>query len=141
MKNETILLGIALIIFSSLFTSCQKENIAPTATKEFATNNLSTNTSIITLTDPDLKPISVLSFPITIVSTNCPTGGYNLTVSSPDVDISNGTFSINWYKNTEQQIYSNGLNVDCVCGFGLRVEIIDDTGLLVADSSIDIPGC
>ena len=141
MKNKTILLGMALAIFATLFTSCQKEDITPTPVTEITTSNLSTNLDIVTLTDPNLEPQGVVSFPITVTSTICPTGGYTLTVSSPGVDLSNGNFTINWYKNTEQEIYSTGQNLECVCGFGVRIEVIDDSGSLAADDSLDIPSC
>ncbi|MFK8005866.1 MAG: hypothetical protein AB8H03_05830 [Saprospiraceae bacterium] len=141
MKNKTILLGMALAIFATLFTSCQKEDINPTPVQETPTSNLSTNLDIITLTDPELEPQSILNFPITVTSTICPTGGYTLTVTSPDVDLSSGNFTINWYKNTEIEIYSEGQQLECVCGFGVRVEVIDDAGSLAADGSLDIPGC
>lgn len=141
MKNKTILLGMALAIFATLFTSCQKEDINPSPVQETPTSNLSTNLDIVTLTDPELEPQTLINFPISVTSTPCTTGGYTLTVTSPDVDLSNGSFTINWYKNTQQEIFSEGQELECVCGFGVRVEVIDDTGSLAADDSLDIPGC
>lgn len=141
MKNKTILLGMALAIFATLFTSCQKQDITPTPFQEVTTSKLSSDLDIITLTDLDLEPQGILNFPITITSTACSTGGYTLTVNSPDVDLSDGSFTINWYKNTEQVIYFEGQILECVCGFGIRVEVIDESGSLAADDSLDIPGC
>lgn len=141
MKNKTILLGMALAIFATLFTSCQKEDITPTPIQEIPTSNLSPNLDIVTQTDPNFEPQGLVSFPITVTSIPCGTGGYTLTVTSPDVDLSGGSFTINWYKNTEQEIYSTGQELECVCGFGVRVEVIDDSGSLAADDSLDIPGC
>ncbi|MFK7775614.1 MAG: hypothetical protein AB8F94_25955 [Saprospiraceae bacterium] len=141
MKNKTILLGMALAIFATLFTSCQKEDFNPTPIQEIETNNLLMDPDIVTLTDPDLEPQGLVSFPITVTSSPCSTGGYTLIVTSPDVDLSDGNFTINWYKNTEQEIYFEGQELECVCGFGVRVEVIDETGSLAADDSLDIPGC
>ena len=141
MKNKTILLGMALAIFATLFTSCQKEDITPTNSQEVPTSNLSSNIDLVTLTDLNVEPQSLVNFPITITSTVCSTGGYTLTVSSPDVDLSDGSFTINWYKNTEQEIYSEGQILECVCGFGIRVEVIEESGTIAAADSLDIPGC
>ncbi len=141
MKNKTILLGMALAIFATLFTSCQKEELTPSTIQETTTSNLSTDLDLITLSDPDLQPQGLGNIPIKVTATTCSTGGYTLTITSPDVDLSDGNYQINWYKNTEQEIYSEGQNLPCVCGFGIRVEVRDDSGTLVADDSLDIPGC
>lgn len=142
MKNKTILLGMALAIFATLFTSCQKEDLTTTASiEDFPTTVLLSNLDIVTLTDPNLEPQNLLNIPITVTSTPCTTGGYTLTVTSPDVDLSDGSFTINWYKNTGQEIYSIGQELECVCGFGVRVEVIEESGTLAAEDSLDIPGC
>lgn len=141
MKNKTILLWMALAIFASLLSSCQKETISPTPVQETSTTELPTNPDLITLTNPNLEPQNLANFPIAVNSTTCPTGGFTLTVTSPDVDLSNGDFTINWYKNTEQVIYSVGQELECVCGFGVRIEVLDASDTVVADTSLDIPGC
>ena len=141
MKNKTILLGMALAIFATLFTSCQKQEITPTQIDEVKNINLSDKVDLITLTDPDLEPQGIVNFPIKVTATTCPSGGYTLTVTSPEADLSDESFTINWFKNTEQEIYSVGQNLQCVCGFGVRVEVIDDSGSQAADDSLDIPGC
>ena len=141
MKNKTILLGMALAIFATLFTSCQKEEITPSLTDEIKTINLSSNVGLIKLVDQDLEPQGLVSFPVTVTSTPCSLGGFTLTVTSPEVDLSNENFTINWYKNTEQEVYSVGQNLECVCSFGVRVEVIDESGSLAGDDSLDVPGC
>lgn len=139
MKNKTILLGMALAIFATLFTSCQKEDITPTPFQEVTTSDLSPKFDITKLVYSNLDPEAPISIIITL--TTCPTGGYTLTVTSTEVDLSAGGYTINWYKNTEQEIYFIGQTLECVCGFGIRVEVIDDSGILAADDSLDIPGC
>lgn len=141
MKNKTILLGMALAIFALMLSSCQKESISPDPVQEITTTELSTNPDLITLTNPNLEPQNFVNFPISVNSTTCPTGGFTLTVTSPDVDLSNGNFTVNWYKNTEQVIYSVGQELECVCGFGVRIEVLDESDAIVADTSLDIPGC
>lgn len=141
MKNKTILLGMALAIFATLFTSCQKEDLTTTPIDETTNSDLSKKLETVTITSPDLDYQGIVNISITVTSTPCATGGYTLTVTSPDVDLSEGSFTINWYKNTEQEIYSTGQILECVCGFGVRIEVLDDSNLLVADDSLDIPGC
>ena len=141
MKNKTILLGMALAIFVTLFTSCQKENITPSLIQGSAPINLADNSDVFTAINPDQESQSLGIIPITLTSTPCSTGGYTLTVTSPDVNLADGNFTINWYKNTLQEIYSTGQILECVCGFGVRVEVIEETEGIVAEDSLDIPGC
>ena len=141
MKNKTILLGMALAIFATLFTSCQKQDITPTPFQEVTTTNLSSNLDIVTLTDPDVEPEGPSSIPIKINPSTCPTGGYTLTVTSTELDLSVAGYTINWYKNTGQEIHFTGQILPCACGFGVRVEVVDDSGNPAGNDSLDIPSC
>jgi len=132
---------MALAIFASLFTSCQKETIAPTPIDEISTQKLSKDASSITIKNQDFLPESPVNIDITVTSTPCSAGGYTLTVTSPDVDLADGSYTINWYKNTLQDIYSVGPELECVCGFGVRIEVLDESENLIAETSLDIPGC
>ena len=92
MKNKTILLGMALAIFATLFTSCQKEDITSSSIEAVKTNNLILNPDKITLVNPDLVPQGLVSFPIQVNSDACIYDAYSLSVTSPDVDVPNGNF-------------------------------------------------
>lgn len=144
MKNKTILLGMAMAIFVTLFTSCQKEDITSSLnqkiTTDVATNNLSIYESE-TLIDLDLAPEGPSAIPIKITPTSCPTGGFTLTVTSSEVNLGAAGYSINWYKNTSQEIHHTGQTLQCVCGYGVRVEVLDDSGIIAGSVSIDIPSC
>ncbi len=142
MKNKTILLGMALAIFATLFTSCQKEDISSSLTQEIIpTSNLFTNVDLVTFTNPDLAPEGPSAIPVKIITTSCPTGGYTLTVTSTEVDLEVAGYTINWYKNTGQEIHYTGQNLQCVCGYGLRVEVLDDSGNPAGSDSLDVPSC
>ncbi|MFK7775615.1 MAG: hypothetical protein AB8F94_25960 [Saprospiraceae bacterium] len=129
-----------LIICLGLFTtSCTKEEITPNDPFQPETE--------IDFSSIDNQPFELENafssgdISIEINKVLCATGGYTLTVSSPDVDITNGNYTINWYKNTEQIIFSTGESLECVCGFGIRVEVLELSGELEAKDSLDIPGC
>lgn len=141
MKNKTILLGMALAIFATLFTSCQKQDIIPTQIDEIKTSNLSGNLDIITLTNPNLVPQGSAPIPIKITPSTCPSGGYTLTVTSTEVDLVTAGYTINWYKNTGQEIHFTGQSLQCACGYGIRVEVLDDSGNPAGHDSLDIPSC
>ena len=143
MKNKTILLGMALAIFALQLMSCQKENINPT---ELAVANDLIDPPTSELSDKEIETIEVLtsmesSFTITVSSTPCSLGGYSLTVNSAEVNLGDGNYTINWYKNTEQTVYFEGQTLECVCGFGVRIQVLDNVGDLSAETSLDIPGC
>jgi len=135
---------IFLIICAGLFlTSCVKEEVT-------STNSI--QNEIETETEPDVidleKQLVELQqtflngdFSLTFNKVPCATGGYNYTVESPDVDLSNGEYTINWYKNTEQVIFSVGQTLECACQFGVRIEVIDQSGEIAAEDSFDIPRC
>ncbi len=144
MKNKTILLGMALAIFATLFSSCQKEELTSSLTQEVTeapADNLSSLNYGVTLSDPDLAPQGPNAIPVKIIPTSCPASGFTLTVTSTEVDLEVVGYTINWYKNTGQEIHFTGQNLQCVCGYGVRVEVLDDSGVLVGSDSLDVPSC
>ncbi len=132
---------MALVIFATLFTSCQKEDITSTSFEEVKTTNLVQNPDKVTLVFPDLGPQGLVKIPIKINSTTCLIDSYSLTVTSPEVDLSEGSYSITWFKNAEQELYAVGQNLECVCGFGVRIQVRDDSGVIAAEGSYDLPNC
>ncbi|MFK7775620.1 MAG: hypothetical protein AB8F94_25985 [Saprospiraceae bacterium] len=131
-----------LIICVGLFmTSCAKEEITPNNSIQTGTE---TEAELINLEAQSFElqhSLSSADFSIEISRTPCASGGYTLTVSSPDVDLTNGDYVINWYKNTELILYAEGTTLACVCGFGVRVEVLDQAGELKIKDSLDIPSC
>lgn len=132
-------LSILIICLGLFTTSCTKEEISPNDSTQIETGSNNPNFGIQTF---ELQnSFSSGDFSIEITRTICATGGYTLTVSSPDVDLSNGNYTINWYKNTEEVILFEGDKLECVCGFGIRVEVLDELGEVGAKDSFDIPSC
>lgn len=129
-----------LIICLGLFTtSCTKEEITLNNPTQVETET--TSPTIGNQTFELQNAFSNGDFSIEISQTVCATGGYTLTVSSPEVNLANGEYTINWYKNTEESILLTGESLECVCGFGIRVEVLDPTGEVGAEDSLDIPSC
>ncbi|MFK8005865.1 MAG: hypothetical protein AB8H03_05825 [Saprospiraceae bacterium] len=133
-------LSVLIICLGLFTTSCTKEEITPNNPTQTETETTSPNIETQSF-ELQNSFSSSGDFSIEISKTTCTTGGYTLTVSSPDVDLSNGDYIINWYKNTEQVILSTGIDLECVCGFGIRVEILNLAGEIEAKDSLDIPGC
>lgn len=120
-------------------TSCVKEEITPNSPIQPETETEEISQDIHSLESDN----SLLNsdFTIEIVKTACATG-YTYTVTSPEVDLSNGNYTITWFKNTELTTFSTGQELECVCGFGVRVEVFDEINAAIgAKDSFDIPGC
>jgi hypothetical protein len=144
MKNLKVIFSTFLVIVFAisvmLFTTCEKEIIEPTPIEGVINDNLNSNIDKVTLSDPDLVPKGEFSIPIEVTSklSKC---GYTLTVSSPEADLSDGQYTVNWYKKPDRKVFFVGESLACVCGFPVRVEVIDDSDNLAANKFLDIPGC
>ncbi|MFK8005860.1 MAG: hypothetical protein AB8H03_05800 [Saprospiraceae bacterium] len=123
-----------ILCLGFLMTSCAKEEITPNESVQVETETIFTS-------QETQNSFSSTDFSINIDRTSCTSGGYTLTVSSPEVDLTNGDYIIRWYKNTEQTVYSEGTTLDCVCGFGVRVEILSLAEELMVKDSLDLPSC
>jgi len=144
MKNLKVVFSMFLVMIFAvsmiLFTTCEKEDIEPAPLQEVTNDGLNSNPNIITLTDPDLEPQGEFAIPIKITSEllKC---GYTLTVSSPEADLSDGRYTINWYKKSNREAFFVGESLRCVCGFPVRVEVIEESGTLAASELVEIPDC
>ncbi len=132
---------VLFLCLGLMMTSCVKEEITPMDIDSDSTETGVNNPNIPNQTFEPQNAFSTGDFSINISKTPCPAGGYTLTVESPEVDLTNGNYTINWYQNTQQSIYFVGQTLECVCGFGVRVEVIDETETLNAKDSLDIPSC
>jgi hypothetical protein len=124
-----------------MMTSCVKEEISPTDINSDETESGIDNTGTTIQTFEFQSSLSSGEITININKTSCAAGGYTLTVESPDVDLTNGDYTINWYQNTQQVLYFTGQSLECVCGFGIRIEVLDETDTIQAKDSLDIPSC
>ena len=144
MKNKTqITFILAIVLVAITLTSCNKEYLTPT---EIEAAKLEKDNALISeqgnwKSDQNSILSSLNNITVDINITACPTGGVSVTATSVDADLSSAQYTVNWYKNTEQTIYFEGLTLDCVCQFGVRVEVLDSEGNIVGENSIDLPAC
>jgi len=140
MKNKTQITLLAVVLMAFSITSCQKDLLTDSIEASPIEENLILDTEVAQMKS-DADGILSNDINVQIEITTCSTGGVNVTATSLVADLSTNEYTINWYKNTEQTIYADGQTLECVCQFGVRVEVFDMFGELVGENSIDLPAC
>jgi len=141
MKNGIQITFFVLAFIALTLTSCQKDILTDTPIQASPEVSNPFLTAQVEGWKADVNAILANNISIELDVTPCATSGVNVTVTSPDVDLSDGEHTLNWYRNTEQTIYSNDQTLECVCQFGVRLEVINMLGEVVAEASIDLPSC